>query len=231
MFGEGIPLFMKIMMKEIYRKQLPKWYEGNEKYDLILTDDIDSLLSCAILKKVKQWSIEQVFLFKADRNKSIDYLGITSNATNEAVGVDLALQNGKCFDNHVTRISSKDKWNDECINLNFINDVTRQNYFSKFNLSTVLLLWSLYDLPIPESEDGKMILLTIDSSYYSYFSKYQNDRNMNKFYMCDVLGLNELFKCQQRHKQYEFKDIEKKYHLDKKIKASKGFLYLQRLIY
>ncbi|WP_455718690.1 hypothetical protein, partial [Anaerosporobacter sp.] len=181
------------MMNIEYKKQLPKWYEDNKKYDLILTDDIDSLLSCAILKKVKQWEIEQVFLFKADSNKSIDYLGITSSATNEAVGVDLALQNGKCFDNHVTRIKSTDKWNDECINPNQFKNVTGANYSSKYNLSTVLLLWSLYDLPIPESEEGKMILLTIDASYVSYFSNYSYFNQMNKYYLCNVLGLNELY--------------------------------------
>lgn len=212
------------IMKDEYKIKLPKWYEDTKKYDLILTDDIDSLMSCAILKAVKNWDIEYVMLFKLDKNKSIDYMGITSNATNEAVGVDLALQNGKSFDNHLSKLHSDDKWNEKCINLNFIKDVTRQNYFKKYNLSTVLLLWSLYDLPIPETEEGKMILLTIDSSYYSHFSRYQNDREMNKFYMCDVLGLDELYECQLRHKQYEFKDIEVKYNLLSKIVVKKGFL-------
>ncbi len=202
---------------------LPKWYEDSKKYGLILTDDIDSLLSCTILKQVKQWEIDRVLIFKADKDKTIDYMGITDNATNEAVGVDLALQNGKCFDNHVSRINKLDTFNRECINLNIIKDVTRENYFNKYNLSTVLLLWSLYDLPIPESEDGKMILLTIDSSYYSYFS-YPKFKEMNKFYLCDVLGLNELYECQARHKQYEFKKIEKQYKLKSKIKLNNGYL-------
>lgn len=211
-------------MKEIYKKQLPQWFASDDKYDLILTDDIDSLLSCAILKKVKGWDIEYAMLFKADPNKIFDYMGITSNATNEAVGVDLALQNGKCFDNHLSRLHADDRVNEESINLNFIKDVSRQNYFMKYNLSTVLLLWSLYDLPIPKSEEGKMILLTIDGSYYSYFSSYQNFRAMNKFYMCEVLGLNELYECQQRHKFDDFKDIDKKYMLKSKILIRKGYL-------
>ena len=211
-------------MKAEYKEKLPQWYMDNVKRDLILTDDIDSLMSCAILKAVKNWDINYCLLFKADKNKNYDYMGITSNATNETVGVDLALQNGKCFDNHLSRLSEDDYLNKECINLNFIKNVTRKNYFKKYNLSTVLLLWSLYDLPIPESEEGKMILLTIDSSYYSHFSRYQNDRYLNKFYMCDVMGLDELYECQLRHKQYEFKDIEKKYKLNEKITAYKGIL-------
>lgn len=212
-------------MKVQYKERLPQWYKDTKQYDLILTDDIDSLMSCAILSLIKGWEIKYCMLFKADKNELYDYMGITSNATNETVGVDLALQNGKSFDNHLSRLDELDPVNDECINLNFIKDVTRKNYFKKYNLSTVLLLWGLYDLPIPESEEGKMILLTIDSSYYSHFSRYQNDREMNKFYMCDVLGLDELYECQLRHKQYEFKDIEKKFKLNKKITVkSKGIL-------
>ncbi len=217
-------------MKAEYKEKLPQWYTSKEQYDLILTDDIDSLLSCAILKQIKGWNIEYVMLFKPKEDKLIDYMGITSNATNETVGVDLALQNGKSFDNHLSKLHSDDKVNEECINLNFIKNVTRQNYFKKYNLSTVLLLWSLYDLPIPESEEGKMILLTIDSSYYSHFSRYQNDRDMNKFYMCNVMGLDELYECQLRHKQSDFREIEKKYKLDKikgKIKSSKGYLHTE----
>ena len=177
-------------MKEKYKEKLPQWYTDDGKYDLILTDDIDSLLSCAILKQVKNWDIEYVMLFKTS-NKDIDYMGITSNATNEAVGVDLALHKGKSFDNHVSRLLPTDPLNEECINLNMINDITRQNYFKKYNLSTVLLLWSLYKLPIPESEEGKMILLTIDSSYYSFFSGYSSFRDMNKYWLCEVMELDE----------------------------------------
>ena len=47
---------------------------------------------------------------------------------------------------------------------------------------------------------------------------------MNKFYMCEVMGLNELYECQLRHKQYEFKDIEKKYNLKSKIVSKKGII-------
>ena len=47
---------MVILMKEKYRQMLLEgntWVDGTEKYGLILTDDIYSLLSCAILKAVK----------------------------------------------------------------------------------------------------------------------------------------------------------------------------------
>ena len=211
-------------MKAEYEEKLPQWYKDNKQYDLILTDDIDSLLACAILKKVKDWDIEYVMLFKADKCREFDYLGKTSNATNETVGVDLALHKGKCFDNHMSRCIETDPINEECINPNMFRNISRRNYTDKYNSSTVLLLWSLYNLPLPDSEEGKMILLCIDGTYQSYYHSNSKYNIMNKHYLCDVLGLEELYKCQQRHKQYEFKEIEKKYKLKEKIKASKGFL-------
>ena len=55
-------------MKEFYRQKLLKgneWIDSTNEYGLILTDDLDSLLSCAILKYVKGWNIEQTYIFKA----------------------------------------------------------------------------------------------------------------------------------------------------------------------
>ena len=44
---------------------VPTWYKDTEnKYHTILTDDIDSLLSCAILKEVMGWNVEEIFLLK-----------------------------------------------------------------------------------------------------------------------------------------------------------------------
>ena len=213
-------------MKAEYKQKLPQWYTSKVNHDLIITDDIDSLMSCAILQKVNGWEIKYCMLFKADTDKNFDFMGKTSDATNEVVGVDLALQqNQKCFDNHLSRCVNTDPVNENCINPNMFSNISRGNYFKKYNLSTVLLVWSIYDIPLPKSEEGKMILLTIDSSYYSHFSKYQNDRDMNKHYMCDVLGLEELYECQLRHTKREFEAIERKYKLKEKIKSVKGVLH------
>jgi hypothetical protein len=211
-------------MKEYYKQKLPQWYKEEKQYDLILTDDIDSLLGCSILSSRKGWNIEQVMLFKAnkDKNEEIlkDYLGVTDNATNEAVGVDFALMNGKCFDNHLTLFSSQDKPNSESININNICGIHRGIYGKKYALSTVLLLWSLYDLPKENlSDELMMVLLAIDSSFEGYYSDYF--RQYNKKFMVDVLDLPEFYACMERHTYFEFKDIIKKYRLKEKIKASK----------
>ncbi len=162
-------------MKKQIKRRLPQWYKSNEDYGLILTDDLDSLLGCAIIQSVKpNWKIEQAMIFKGNKKRyeqgkdSVlkDYLGITSNATHECIGVDLALQQGKCFDNHLYRISGADKINQESINLNNVFGITKQSYYKKYCSSTVLLLWSLYDLPKENlSEELMMVLLAIDGTY------------------------------------------------------------------
>ncbi len=218
------------LLKERYKKFVPDWvYNKEGKYDLLLTDDLDSLMGCAILKSVMGWDIQQVMLFKADRNKNIDYLGKTSKATNEVIGIDIALQQGKCFDNHCSRLQLSDHTNKECVNPNIWDDVTRQNYFDKYNSSTALLLWSIYDIPVPESEDGKMILLAIDGTYQSFYHANSKYNSMNKHYLCDVLGLEELYECQKRHRKSDFEEIKRKYRMttngkDTKIECHKGIL-------
>lgn len=190
--------------------------EDKTQYDLILSDDLDSLASCMVLKYIKDWDIQYFYRF--------DGMGKAKSATNEAVGVDIALCKGKTFDNHVTKLHKDDAMNPESINLNCMADICRDNYFTKYCGSTLLTIWSLFDLPIPESDEGKMILLCIDSTYLGFYSGYPNDRNANKHYLCDVLGLDELYDFQKDHKQMEYKAINKKYNLDAKIKSSKGIL-------
>lgn len=224
-------------MKEIYREKLlngNEWIDSTDEYGLILTDDLDSLLSCAILKYVKGWSIEQAYIFKA--NKPIvkskdaqlyDYLGTIKDATHESIGVDLALTAGKCFDNHLTQFSYGEKINPESINLNRVQNIYRQSYSKKYNLSTVLLLWSLYDLPKEGlSDELMMLLIAIDGSYEGFFTDARWV-GIHEFWIRDVLDLPEFLECERRHTYREFKAIREKYNIHKghgKITLSHGLL-------
>ena len=224
-------------MKEIYREKLlngNEWIDSTDEYGLILTDDLDSLLSCAILKHVKGWSIEQAYIFKA--NKPIvkskdaqlyDYLGTIKDATHESIGVDLALTAGKCFDNHLTQFSYGEKINPESINLNRVQNIYRQSYSKKYNLSTVLLLWSLYDLPKEGlSDELMMLLIAIDGSYEGFFTDARWV-GIHEFWIRDVLDLPEFLECERRHTYREFKAIREKYNIHKghgKITLSHGLL-------
>ena len=216
-------------LKDELKQKLPQWYKDTEnKYGLILTDDIDSLLGCAILKAKMNWNIQEVMLFNAKHNSeiSIDWHGVADNATHEAIGVDFAKVNGKCFDNHVTLFNSDDTYNNEAINLNHIYGVNRNIYGQKYNSSTALLLWSLYDLPKENLPDElMMLLLTIDSTYYSFFHNNKQFQRQNRRWLVDQLNLSQFYECQTRHKQYEFKEIAKKYGVKEKIYVKDHYLH------
>lgn len=213
-------------LKDELKQKLPQWYKDTKnKYSLILTDDLDSLFSCAILKAKMDWDIEQVMLFNAKQNSeiSVDWHGVAENATHEAIGVDFAKVNGKTFDNHVCLFNSDDTYNNEAINLNHIYEVSRNSYTKKFNLSTTLLLWSLYDLPKENLPDElMMLLLTIDSSYYSFFHGFQRQ---NYRWLVDELDLPEFYECQKRHTEYDFIKIAKEYGIKEKIFMKDHRLY------
>jgi hypothetical protein len=206
-----------IVMEKKFKDKLPKWYiDENTEYDLILSDDLDSLASCMALQQFRNWNIKYFYRF--------DSMGKTRGATNEAVGVDIALCNGKTIDNHVTKLHKEDISNPESINLNCMEDINRANYFDKYCGSTLLTVWSLFDLQIPKSDEGKMILLCIDSSYLGFYSDYKQFRDANRFYLCDVLGLEELYEFQKKCTRHDFKNINNQYKLDYKIKATLGHL-------
>lgn len=204
-------------MNDKYLEQIPKWYTSEDtQFDLILSDDIDSLTSCAVINQAKHWNIEYFYNFNS--------MGTTNNGVNEMVGVDIARCSGKTFDNHVVMFHIDDEFNPESINPNIIKNITRYNYSYKYCGSTALLVWSLYNRPLPVSEEGKMILLAIDYTHKGFYSSNSTFNDMNKRYLCDMFGFEELYEVEQRHKSYEFDDIAKKYNLYQKINHPKGIL-------
>ena len=209
-------------MQKLYKDKLPQWFKEDKRYELILSDDIDSLASCMVLKEVKNWNIEYFYNFKG--------MGKTKRATENVdnqVGVDIALCNGKTFDNHVVKLHREDEVNPLSINFNVMEEIHRGKYFQKYCGSTLLLVWSLFDLPLPKSEEGKMILLAIDSTQSGYYSTYDNDKRANKHYLCNVLEFEELYEVLGRHKSHEFAKLYNKYSMGRhngKIIADKGKL-------
>lgn len=195
---------------------MPEWYKDNNKYDLVLSNDIDSLVSCSIIPK--DWEIEYFYDFE---NIFVsDELKHKKNKQDTRVWCDVALiKEEKCFDNHISRINSNDYKNPLCINPNLLRDVSNLNYRQKYVGSTALLVWSLYNLPLPTTEEGKMLLLAIDTTFKGYY--YNEYRQQNKTYLCDLLGFEELYEVQERHRKNEFYEIIKKYNLGCSISINK----------
>lgn len=207
-------------MKENYKQILPKWFEEQKRNDLVLSDDLDSLVSCAILNKVKGWKVRYFYDFRnLYKSNKINF------NKDSRVWVDVAALNGeKAFDNHVSMVTLDEvNTNDLMINPNKFCMITNENYTDKYCGSTALLLWSLYDLPLPETEEGKMLLLAIDSTFKGYYSGRFRERN--KFFLCDVFGMEELYKVEQRHTQDEFTEVLIKYETNRKITFADGKLY------
>ena len=202
-----------------YKENIPEWFEEQTELDLVLSNDIDSLVSCAVLKQIKGWNIRYFYDFEnCYASKAL------KNGHNERCWVDTSVLNEKTFDNHVCRMTWFDDYNKESINPNLIMNISGQNYQEKYAGSTALLIWSLYDLPLPETEEGKMLLLCIDSMFKGHY--YKCFEESNTFYLCDMLGFEELYEVMERHEIKEFYDLIKKYNLNDTITMSnKGKLY------
>lgn len=200
-------------MNNELQRLLPKWVHGNEKHDLVLSNDIDSLASCAVLKKVKGWEIKYFY----DFNKIYK---TTEKRENKYVKcwVDVAIKKGHAFDNHVSRIDLFDDWNDDMVNLNNCYWISNEDYCNKYAGSTLLEVWSIYNLPLPQTEKGKMILLAIDVAFKGFYSDKFHDTQ--KRYLCEDLGFYELYDVIKRHNKDEFYDLIAEYGLNADIKCN-----------
>lgn len=204
-------------MQDKLKKMFPEWcsdYKQGE-YSTILTDDLDSLLGCAIEKQVKGNDINFFYNF----NKL--YVADPSDER-KALGIDLALHRGKCWDNHVVRIHREDYVNPETANINALLKVSGENYFKKFAMSTAITMWSYYNLPLPATKEGKMLLLAIDSSFLGHYDDRFKDTH-NAY--LELLGYSELIDLLNETSKGEFFDIQDKYKTKAKIQLNnEGYL-------
>ncbi len=202
-------------MREEYAQLLPDWYQCSEEHELVLSDDIDSLASCAVLNMVKGWKVGYFYDFN-----TIYTYKTTQKRSSKRCWVDIATYKGRAFDNHVSLLSDWDSWNDDMINLNLMCQVTNENYTDKYAGSTLLTIWSVYNLPLPETEEGKMLLLCVDSAYKGFYSDAFHD--IQRHYLVDVMGFDGLYSVIQRHTKEEFEDLALEYGLFQKITVSSG---------
>lgn len=201
-------------MKDEIKQLLPEWYE--DEHVLVLSNDIDSLASCAVLKKVKGWEIKYFY----DFDKVYRVKGYTEDI--ERCWIDVAVKSGHAFDNHVSKLTLMDDWNDEMINLNQNLWITNENYGDKYSGSTLLQVWSLYDLPLPQTEKGKMLLLTIDVAFKGFY--LDNFHDVQKYYLSNALEFQELYNVIKRHTKAEFYELIKEYRLNEDIVWNQGNL-------
>lgn len=211
-------------MKETFLEKVPAWYRDYKKYDVVLSDDIDGLVSTSALKFAKDWDVKYFYDFETLYIADGIYFKEDKSATRVWADVSIVIKNEKTFDNHINRVNLKDYSNPNAINPNIITGITNENYYDKYLGSSALVIWSLYDIPLPETEEGKMILLAIDTTFKGFYGKQQY-KDRNKFYLCDLLGFQELYEVQKRHTSTEFYQLIGKYNLSVKTRLNgEGYL-------
>lgn len=204
-------------MQNKLKEKFPEWCSDYTQGQnaLILTDDLDSLLGCAIENYVKGNNINYFYnfnkLYVAERTDK-----------RKAIGIDLALHKGKSWCNHVVRINKDDYVNPQTANINALLKVHSDNYFKKYAMSTAIMMWSFYDLPLPKTKEGKMLLLAIDSSFLGHYDNRFKD--IHTAYL-ELLELNELIDLLNNTSKFEFEMLQSKYKTKAKIKLNNdGYL-------
>ena len=203
----------------------PSWVNDNIYRDMILTDDIDSLMSCIVLNLLKGYEIRYFYDCSYKETSQAIYTDVNINTNvnvNEIVGVDFALEGFKTWDNHVTRITSNDPYNELSANLN--NYITRNSYYSKYLVSTFFTICWYYGIDFTKwSNEQLLILCAVDGMYHPF--KEENKRYKpiarKHFKELNVEFLSDFIQCNIK----DIIDIENDLHLkDKIIVNDEGYL-------
>lgn len=199
-------------MKEELKALFPSWVNESEygKYDLCLSDDIDSLLSCMLLNQLFGYKIRYFYDFKSI------YVSSDLKERREVIGVDLALTGErKVWDNHVTMLDSHSGLNSNAANLNSIKRIGRDDYSNKYAGSTALQIYSYYGVPLPTNREALLVLLAIDASYKGHYIDWFKMTNNNWF---RDMGFDSLIEFMNTVTDTsEYRSVINKYRLNKKI--------------
>lgn len=173
-------------MKKEIKEKFPSWCsdEGNG-YELILSNDIDSLM-CYVFQKGR-FNREVFFFFDADVTKNIQksykVQGHKRDKNKfEPLGLDIALEsNVKCWDNHVVKVSKADSINTNSANLNIAKDICQYNYTNKAVVSSFITMLNYYDFDLKKlTKDQLSVICSIDGLYCPFEKgfKLQGTKNL-----------------------------------------------------
>lgn len=201
-------------MLQEYKSKFPKWCsDDTTPFSCCLSDDLDSLLSCRLLEKIKGYPINYFYDFTN--------LYQTENANGKALGVDIDFTTGRCWGNHVTLLSENNTVNTQCAGLNNVCKINRNNYTSKYAGSVLAQIISFYDVLLPQNEKQLMFLLCVDSGFKGYYSGF---RTTNIKWL-EVLQMEPMIEILKKHTIEDFEALQKEYKMNKKIYLDEdGFL-------
>lgn len=211
------------MIKEL-KEKFPIWVNDIEKNPLIMSDDIDSLMSCIFLRDKFNCNIRYYYdsngenwTHKLYKRKGFDY----KLYGKKAIAVDLALENFRCFDNHVIKVRDTDDINKNSANLNAIDNICLDNYIEKWCVSTYITLLSYYNVDISKwTREQLAILCATDGVYYPFKNTKFKDIASKHLKQLDYEFLIEFI---ENNIEY-IEQIRKELNLDGKIKVVEGKL-------
>lgn len=189
------------------------WYDPqilpnhSNQYYLVLTNDVDSLVSCKYLNEKFGIPIGGFFDFETWLEDS----SITKGK--QPIFVDCDLKYGKCFGNHASIF-----YNRECFNLNNWEN----EYRGKFAGSTIITLLGLYESEVKEHipQNKLLFYLLIDGFYSQYFYW-----KFSWAYWTNFIGFQELNDVVKKYSKKELDNLNSMYMLTKKIKVYNNKLY------
>lgn len=211
--------------KELLEK-LPNWWqELDSTFGLIMSNDLDSLFSSLVLTLLFGCKVESFYDFdKLYHNGAIN--------KDKIIGVDLAVEGGlKTFCNHVTKVKWNDKVNPNSVNLNNARGINKGSYFSKFSMSTLLMILSLYEAFDKLHLEGRnslteaqlILLMCIDSSFMGWYLKPSYEAHGVYRAWLKRLGIYDVYEpLFNKYSQEDWKKWQMEYSLKSNISVAEG---------
>lgn len=191
-------------MRKDVEKLIPQWAFTKQDRNLTLTNDLDSLLLANLLTDIFDYEINHFYSFHKFATADTD-------DKRKSIGCDMALNNGFTFCNHVVMKNSRGHKNPDSVNMNNMYDIGNHNYKKKYNMSSLLIAWSLYKIPLPETDEGRMILLCIDSPYVAWFN---SDFKAILVGWLEKLELTGLIETLEKYSESDFANFKFTHELD-----------------
>jgi len=186
---------MQTEIRELY----PNWIDSIDKKinNAGFTADMDGLLCSSFAKEHLGLEVNSFYNFKA-------MMKIDPTDTRETIFFDSALREGKCFDNHMTRSNEISPYNVQSANINNVTGVHLGKYTTKFAMSTLIQLYALYNVPLPTTLQGKMILLCCDVGFKGYYDNRYKTTFLSYLEMFGMLELVEVLEMFTIEQMYEY---------------------------
>lgn len=185
-------------MQKNIRDSYPNWTNeiNSNKYNIGFTADMDGLLCSAFARHHLGLEVNKFYDFR--RLYTTD-----QSDKRETIYFDCAITKGKTFDNHFTRLGKDTPYNEQSANINNVTGVHVGRYTDKFAMSTLIQLYAIYDIPLPSSLQGKLILLCCDVGFKGYYNADFRDTFLHYLKVFDMMELVEVLEQFSVQQMYE----------------------------